>query len=161
MEPKLKENQLVRTVKNLFGFHTIYEEELILKGADLRKALSENDLMEFFLTGFNEFHFYYKLYLQEKDLDDFYNIEDVLKRLGFESIEDFEFIDLNDLFCSEFRLELDTLKEISSVLKEPGGMYSLSYDLNRKEVYFDQRKKVKNLVIYFYQDLEIENVIYE
>ena len=56
--------------------------------------------MEFFLTGFNEFHFYYKLYLQEKDLDDFYNIEDVLKRLGFESIEDFEFIDLNDLFCS-------------------------------------------------------------
>ena len=37
MEPKLKENQLVRTVKNLFGFHTIYEEELILKGADLKK----------------------------------------------------------------------------------------------------------------------------
>ena len=28
-------------------------------------------------------------------------------------------------------------------VKEPGGMYSLSYDLNRKEVYFDQRKKGK------------------
>ena len=144
MEPRLKENQLVRTIKNLFGFHTIYEEEISLHGADLRKALSKNSLLESFLPGFEEYYFYYKLYLQEKGLDDAFLIGDILKKLGFESIDDFEFIDLDDLFCSDFILDLSNLKQrYPRSLKEPGGVYSMSYDLSRKEVYFEQRKKGK------------------
>ena len=71
-------------------------------------------------------------------------IDEVLKKLGFESIDDFEFIGLDDLFSSDFIRDLNNLRErYPRSLKEPGGSYSISYDLNRKEVYFEQRKKGK------------------
>lgn len=143
-EPRLKENKLLRVTKNLFGSHLISEEEISLQGADLRKALYQNNLLESFLPGFEEYYFYYQLYQQEKGLDDSFMIDEVLKKLGFESIDDFEFIGLDDLFSSDFIRDLNNLRErYPRSLKEPGGSYSISYDLNRKEVYFEQRKKGK------------------
>ena len=96
------------------------------------------------MPGFEEYYFYYELHLQESGVQNQYSLESVLEGLGFETVEDFEFIELKDLFCSNFLSNLTNLIEkYPRSLKEPGGVYLLSYDLSRKEVYFEQRKKGK------------------
>ena len=117
----------------------------------------QNNLLETFLPGFEEYYFYYQLYQQEKGLDDSFMIDEVLKKLGFESIDDFEFIGLDDLFSSNFILDLNNLRErYPRSLKEPGVVIQC-YDLNRKKFILSKEKKVKNQVNYYYLDLGIGN----
>ncbi len=142
--PKIVDNNLVCTVTNFFGPNKISEEEKILHGFELRKTLVDENLIELFLPGFEEYYFYYELFRQECAAENKYSLDIILEKLGFEIIQDFEFIEVKDLFPSEFISILSSLKDkYPRSLKEPGGMYSLSYDLGRKEVYFEQRKKGK------------------
>tara|TARA_Y100000589_G_scaffold88741_1_gene83045 strand:- start:670 stop:2883 length:2214 start_codon:yes stop_codon:yes gene_type:complete len=142
--PRIVNGNLVSSVTNFFGPNKISEEEKILRGHELRKALTEENLIEFFLPGFHEYHYYYDLFRQECEINNKYSLDVILENLGFEEIRDFEFIDLDDLFCSKFISRLASLKdEYPRSLQEPGGIYSLSYDLGRREVYFEQRKKGK------------------
>ena len=142
--PRVVNNNLVSTINNCFGPNKISEEEKVFQGCDLRKALADENLIELFLPGFEEYYFYYELHLQESGVQNQYSLESVLEGLGFETVEDFEFIELKDLFCSNFLSNLTNLIEkYPRSLKEPGGVYLLSYDLSRKEVYFEQRKKGK------------------
>lgn len=143
-KPKLEGSSLLVNREGYFGPYRIFSEQLELSGADLRKAISDHDLMEIFMQGFEDYAYYYDLYMQHKNIDTSLDVEVLLERVGLEVLEDFELLSLNDLFEIEFRLALLNLKqEYPRELREPGGAYKMTYNLLKKEVYFSQRRKGK------------------
>jgi len=145
-EVRIKGNQVYSVIDHYFGPNFLFEEVLPLHGEEFISGFCTSSNLESHLPGLEEFLFYLEISNSRDsgDIDTGIYLKARLKSAGVSAFEDLELLSLEDLFDQEFLWELPRLqKEYPRQLEEPGGKYSMEYDLKKKEVIFHQEKGSK------------------
>ena len=129
--------------KHYFGSLFLKEEEKFLHGEEFLEVFSDSSLLEPLFPSIEKNLYYLCLFTQEKK-QTFHSKEYLLSRLrqaGVTCYEDLLLLLLEDFFTEEFFQEYSRLQKVyPGELEEPGGKYSMRYDLNKKEVTFIQER---------------------